>query len=132
MSTPPPVRPSRPVWAAVLPSAPEQYDQFWMARLTDIVNKLIEQLVEPRQVTAASAVFSDLPHETPRLNIEGEVFTKQCANCGCVVLAINQTIAEAQQYGQRRWIRTRVSPADAGNLRERDGGPAEEDGEGGS
>jgi hypothetical protein len=130
MSTP--VRPSRPVWAAVLPSAPEKYDQMWMARLTDIVNKLIEQLVEPRQVTAASAVFSDLPQETPRLDIEGEVYTKQCLNCGCVVLAINQNITEAQQYAQRRWIRTGVSPKELGYIGDSGAQPPKKDEGGGS
>ena len=103
---------SRPVWAAVLPAAPAEYDQRWMARLTDIVNKLIEQIVEPRQLTAATAVFSDLPQETPRYDIEGEVFTKVCANCGCTVLAIHQTIPEEAQHAQRRRLRTRiVTPA---------------------
>lgn len=99
---------TRPVWAAVLPSAPEKYDQQWMARLTDVVNKLIEQIVEPRQLTAAVAVFTDLPQETPRYDTEGEVFTKVCANCAATVLCINQTITEAEQHNVRRKIRTRI------------------------
>jgi len=99
---------TRPVWAAVLPSAPKDYDQAWMARLTDVVNKLIDQIVEPRQLTAAAAVFSDLPQESPRYDTEGEVFTKVCANCGCTVLAIHQTITEAEQHNVRRKIRTRI------------------------
>jgi hypothetical protein len=99
---------SRPAWAAVLPSAPKDYDQQWMARMTDVINKLIEQLVEPRQLTAAVAVFSDLPHETPRYNTEGEVYTKVCANCAATVLCIHQTIAEEEQHNVRRKIRARV------------------------
>ena len=120
------VRPTRPVWAAVLPSAPEQYNQLYMGRLVDIVNKLIEQLVEPRQLTAASAVFSDLPQESVRLDVEGEVYTKACATCGCTVLAINQTITEAQGHAQRRWVRTRITAPEAGDFSNAGIGPAKE------
>ena len=95
---------SRPLWGAVLPNAPEEYDQVWMARLTDIVRKIVEQLAEPAQLTSASAVFTDLPQDSPRYDIEGEVFTKECNACGCIVLAINQTIAEEEQaYARRRF-----------------------------
>ena len=103
----------RPVWAAVLPAPPAEYDQHYMSRLIDIVNKLTEQILEPRQLTAATAVFSDLPQETPRYDTEGEVYTKVCGGCGATVLAIHQTIPEVQQHAQRRRIRTRILPADA-------------------
>ena len=103
---------SRPLWGAVLPAAPDAYDREWMARLTDIVRKIVEQLAEPSQLTSASAVFTDLPQETPRYDIEGEVFTKVCANCNCVVLAINQTIAEEEQaYARRRFRVGSVRPS---------------------
>jgi len=101
----------KPVWAAVLPSAPAEYSQQWTARLVDIVHKLIEQINEPRQLTAATAVFSDLPHESPRYGTEGEVFTKVCANCSATVLAINQNIAEGRQHAQTRRTRSRIEKA---------------------
>lgn len=127
---------SRPVWAAVLPSAPREYNQFYMGRLVDVVNKLIEQLVEPRQLTAASAVFSDLPQETPRFDIEGEVYTKMCENCGPgqVLLAIRQTVAEGEQHAQRRRFRAGYAAAESGNIGNPGGVPvqARKDGEGGS
>ena len=117
---------SRPVWSAVLPSAPKEYDQYYMGRLVDIVNKLVEQLVEPRQLTAASAVFSDLPQESPRHDTEGEVFTKVCGSCGCTVLAINQTVPEVlQHHAQRRRFRTGSGPQGAGDLGDAGGQPAE-------
>lgn len=80
---------------AVLPAAPGVYDQAHMARLVDVVNKIIEQLTKPQQVTAATAIFTALPHETPRQNIEGEVYTRVCAACGGTVLCIDQTLPEA-------------------------------------
>lgn len=123
---------SRPVWAAVLPSAPADYNQYYMGRLVDVINKLIEQLVEPRQLTAASAVFSDLPQETPRYDIEGEVFTRVCGSCGCTVLAINQNVLEAEQYAQRRWKWPGDTAAGTGDLGNAGGGHAQTQDEGGS
>lgn len=81
---------------AVISRAPAAYDQQYMDRLVDTLNKLIEQVVKPQQITAASLVLTGLAHETPRYDREGEVYTKTCAACGtnCVVLAIDQTLAE--------------------------------------
>lgn len=116
---------SRPLWGAVLPAAPEKYDQQWMARLTDIVRKVVEQLNEPSQLTAATVVLTDLPQESPRFDREGEVYTKMCDACGPgqVLLAINQTIPEALQHAQRRRLRARGSAT--GNLGDAGGGAPE-------
>ena len=44
---------SSPLAGAVIPEPPKQYDQAFMIRLVDVMNKIIEQLVRPQQVTGA-------------------------------------------------------------------------------
>ncbi len=86
---------------AVISRAPTAYDQQYMDRLVDTLNKLIEQVVKPQQITAASLVLTGLAQETPRYDREGEVYTKVCTGCGCTVLAIDQTLAENLTRRQR-------------------------------
>jgi hypothetical protein len=85
---------TRGLAGAVVPQAPPEYDQAYMTRLVDVMNKIIEQLVKPQQVTGATLVLTSLPQETPRTGVEGEVYTKVCNACGATVLAIEQTQPE--------------------------------------
>lgn len=98
MATTKRIIPSR-LTGAVVPQPPVKYDQSYMTRLVETVNKIIEQQVRPQQVTAATAVFTALPQETPRVDVEGEVYTKFCAGCNAHVLAIVQTQPENLKRG---------------------------------
>jgi len=98
---------TRALAGAVVPQAPPQYDQAYMARLVDVLNKIVEQLTRPQQLTGATLVLTDLPHETPRQEIngeplEGEIYTKVCSGCAAVVLAINQTLPELNRADRRK------------------------------
>ena len=91
-----PKRINNPLAGAVVPRSPAAYDQAYMDRLVDVVNKIVEQVVKPQQITAASLVLTALAHETPRYNVEGEVFSKTLSLCAPtdIVLCIDETLAE--------------------------------------
>jgi hypothetical protein len=81
---------------AVIPLPPREYSQEYMSRVVDVLTKIIEQLLRPSQVTGPTLMLTDLPQGTPRLNVDGEVFTKDSSSLvpGDVVLCIVQTQPE--------------------------------------
>ena len=81
-------RPSRALFAGVLPQPPAVYDQAYMARLVDILSKLVEQIEKPSHIVAGMLTLTDLEEETPRTDVPGEVYIKDCPACGVKVLAI--------------------------------------------
>jgi hypothetical protein len=88
--------PSNALAGAVVPRAPDVYDRAYMDRLVDTINKIIEQVVRPQQIAATSLVLTALGHETPRYDIEGEVYSKEFPNLGPddIVLCIDETLPE--------------------------------------
>src|SRR5262245_41107931 len=88
MATTPPPTPGRALFPAVLPAPPPQYDQLYFQRLVDILTKVIEEITQPRQLVAGMLTLTDLAEGTPYTDLPGEVYVKDCPNCGVKVLAI--------------------------------------------
>lgn len=90
---------SRAAYVAVLPRPPLQYDAQYFARIVDVLNKALEQLQQPREITLSRLVVSRLGEESPLdPNCPGEVYIKDCPGCGVKVLAVDTSSIPFVQF----------------------------------